>query len=94
MKKPTLEIIIPVCNEEKNITLLYEKIKSLNLELNYNIIFIDDGSTDKSLEIIKKINQKDKRVRAISFSRNFGHQIALSAGIDYSDCDILKIYPI
>ena len=89
MDHSNLSIVVPVYNEEKNIEILYNKIKSLNLKLDFNILFVDDGSTDSTLEVIKKLNSKNNEVKAISFSRNFGHQIALSAGIDFSNCDAL-----
>jgi len=89
MKNIKLDIVVPVLNEESNIEILYKKIVSLNLELDFNIIFVDDGSTDSTLKVIKKLNSIDNKVKVISFSRNFGHQIALSAGIDHSNSDIL-----
>ena len=88
-KKNKLDIIIPIFNEEDNISIIYNKIKGLKIHENYSIIFIDDGSKDKSWNEIKKLIKKDKKVKGISFSRNFGHQISLSAGIDYSNSDIL-----
>ena len=59
MKNLKLSIVVPVYNEENNIELLYNKIISLNLELDLNIIFVDDCSTDSTLEVIKKLNLKD-----------------------------------
>jgi dolichol-phosphate mannosyltransferase len=53
----------------------------MNNEKSFEIVFIDDGSTDKSLEIIKSLSQNDKRIRGVRFSRNFGHQYALYAGL-------------
>lgn len=90
--KKTLSIVIPVFNEEKNISALY---KSLLLEIskleifNYEIVFVNDGSTDHSLEEIKIISQNDSKVKYIDFSRNFGQQVALSAGIDYAKGDYI-----
>lgn len=83
---PQISIIIPVFNEEKNIQLLYERlIKTLNeIVKTYEIIFINDGSRDNTLQIIKKINKKNRAVKAISFSRNFGHMSAVDAGIKAS----------
>lgn len=91
-------IVIPVYNEEKNIPIIYKKlIKILNEQKkDFEIIFINDGSKDKSLEILKEYSKKDKRVKYLSFSRNFGHQAALTAGLDYAsgnaiismDCDM------
>ncbi len=87
MKK--LDIIIPICNEEKNILKISKKIFSLNIKYKTKIIFIDDGSKDQSLDKIKELCKKNKNIKFISFSKNFGHQIALSAGLDYSVSDII-----
>lgn len=83
---PQISIIIPVFNEERNIPLLYERlIKTLKGITNkYEIIFINDGSTDETLSAIRKIHKKNKLVKAISFSRNFGHMSAVDAGIKSS----------
>lgn len=82
-----LSVVIPVYNEEEVLEELFKRLnKTLNsLRVNYEVIFIDDGSRDKSLEIITDFNQKDSRYKYISFSRNFGHQIAISAGIDFAE---------
>ena len=80
-------IIIPIFNEEDNVQIIYQQITKLDIYKNIKIIFIDDGSTDNSLNIIRGICNKDKKVNLISFSKNFGHQIALSAGIDNSIAD-------
>ncbi len=85
--KNTLSIVIPTFNEEGNIELLYSKlIETLTpLELDeFEFIFVDDGSQDRSLEIVKKLSIDDPRVKYISFSRNFGHQPALKAGLDHA----------
>ena len=85
--KNTLSIVIPTFNEEGNIEILYSKlIETLTpLELDeLEFIFVDDGSQDRSLEIVKKLSIDDPRVKYISFSRNFGHQPALKAGLDHA----------
>jgi dolichol-phosphate mannosyltransferase len=85
--KNTLSIVIPTFNEEGNIEILYSKlIETLTpLELDeFEFIFVDDGSQDRSLEIVKKLSIDDPRVKYISFSRNFGHQPALKAGLDHA----------
>jgi polyisoprenyl-phosphate glycosyltransferase len=83
---PTLSIVIPVYNESENIIPLYERLfKVLEQHgLSSEILFVDDGSTDGSANIIRELHTRDPRVKLLSFSRNFGHQIAISAGIDYS----------
>lgn len=91
MKKIT--IIIPTYNEEEALPFLYEKLNEIiNQMKNYDfeILFINDGSKDKSLEIIKKFRENDDRYNYVDFSRNFGQEIAMTAGIDYAtgDCAI------
>lgn len=77
-----ISIVIPVYEEEGNLFKLYEEIhKSLLNENSFEIIFIDDGSKDNSWDIIKFLSEKDERTRGIRFSRNFGHQYALHAGL-------------
>tara|TARA_B100000963_G_scaffold175469_1_gene152542 strand:- start:4401 stop:5330 length:930 start_codon:yes stop_codon:yes gene_type:complete len=80
----TISVVIPLFNESKNINeLLRRLIKVLSNFNEYEIIFINDGSTDDTLEKLLKISSSNKRIKIISLSRNFGHQIALSAGIDF-----------
>ena len=81
---PHVSILIPVMNEAENILPLYYEIKKFVPE-DFEIIFVNDGSTEDTIFEIKQISAKDNRVRCISFSRNFGHQNALMAGIDYAD---------
>jgi polyisoprenyl-phosphate glycosyltransferase len=78
-----LSIVIPCYNEEKNISPLYMELKEVlnQLEFSHEIVFSDDGSKDRTFEIIKELNKQDRSVKGISLSRNFGHQIALMAGI-------------
>lgn len=75
-----LSIIIPVFNEEKNIQPLLNQLLTVVKKYNYEIIFIDDGSKDKTTSEIKKFINKNPQIKMISFYRNFGHQMALSAG--------------
>lgn len=81
-----ISVVIPVYNEELNLNTLYERIQNVFLKLNidHEFIFVNDGSKDRSIEIIKSFAAKDKNVKYISFSRNFGHQIAVTAGLDKS----------
>lgn len=83
---PELSIIIPIYNEEGNIPNLIERLKSVvdSMGLSYEFIFINDGSKDKSLNMIKQYASQHSFIRYIDLSRNFGHQIAVSAGLDYS----------
>jgi len=84
--KPKISIIAPIFNEVGNLSELYERIKNVldPVSESWELILIDDGSTDGSQDMIRNLSQKDERVRAVIFSRNFGHQIAVTAGLDYS----------
>lgn len=87
MKK--VSIVVPVYNEEDNICHFYEEISSVieTLPYQFEIIFIDDGSSDTSRQILTQLEEKDKKVQAIFLARNFGHQLALTCGLDYADGD-------
>jgi polyisoprenyl-phosphate glycosyltransferase len=84
-----LSIIIPAFNEEKNISSLYSKIVKALSGFEFECIFVDDGSQDNSFDEIKKLSEKDNRVKGLSFSRNFGHQTALLAGLQESVNEIV-----
>lgn len=81
-----LSAIIPVYNEEKNIPVLYKRLKIVfnKISKNHEIIFINDGSVDNSKKEIQKIIRRDKKVKFINFSRNFGHMSAVSAGLAHA----------
>jgi dolichol-phosphate mannosyltransferase len=83
-KKFELSVIIPVFNEQEIIPELYERIKNSVLQItqNYELIFINDGSKDNTLLELLKLTRTDDRVFYLNFSRNFGHQIAVTAGMD------------
>ena len=86
-KKPTaISIIIPVYNEAESIKELFLKIKGILIKLRktYEIIFIDDGSTDKTFDAIRELSKKNKRLMAIRFRKNFGKSAALSAGFEHA----------
>ncbi len=82
---PDFSVIIPVYNEEENLAVLYERLSAVVGKLGtYEIILVDDGSKDRSWQLIKELHGKDDRVKGVSFSRNFGHHIAITAGLDYA----------
>lgn len=81
-----LSVVIPIYNEEENIQLLYTRIKGVldKMEVSYELVFINDGSKDQSLLLIEGLAAQDNTVKYIDFSRNFGHQIAVTAGLDHT----------
>lgn len=90
--KKILSFILPVFNEEANILLIYATLKNILIFLpkyDYEIIFVNDGSTDGSWNLIQTLIGKDPYVKGMQFSRNFGHQIALTAGYDHAQGDAI-----
>lgn len=85
-----VSLVIPVHNEERNIAALLARLAPIVKQFNYELIFVDDGSTDKTLIYLKKAAAKNKYLRILSFNRNFGHQAALAAGYEHArgDCVI------
>jgi glycosyltransferase involved in cell wall biosynthesis len=88
-----LSIVLPIYNEELNIKPLYNSLKSvLNyMKYKYEIIYVDDGSTDNSLNYVKDLRKKDKNVKIIKFRKNFGQTAALDAGLKYATGDYMII---
>lgn len=90
-----LSIVIPIYNEEANIAALYERLRgvldAMALPGGYEFIFINDGSRDQSLPLIQTLALRDPRVRYLDFSRNFGHQIAVTAGLDRAEGEAVAI---
>ncbi len=79
-----ISVIIPAYNEEANIQMLYDRLSAVlrQMQLDYELIFVNDGSQDKTMELVKNLSAKIPEVKYIDFSRNFGHQIAVTAGLD------------
>jgi len=88
---PEISLFLPVLDEEENLRPMHAKIQSAleTLGKTAEVIYVDDGSTDKSLEILKEIASGDDRVRVISLRRNYGQTAAMSAGIDAAKGEIL-----
>jgi len=86
MEQPDISLIIPIYNEEQTLPELYRRLCSLfeELDASVEVIFVDDGSRDRSGEILQGLLAGDSRLRLVRLSRNFGHQVAITAGMDYS----------
>jgi len=84
MEKRHISIVIPFYNEENNIPLVYRELKKIlnNANYSFEIIFVNDGSTDNSSAELDKITAADHTVKAVEFSRNFGKEVAMTAGLD------------
>lgn len=94
MNKQLISYIFPIYNESGNIRLLYSTMSNLlkeNSNYRYELIFVNDGSKDDSLDLLRKIVNEDSRVKVLDFSRNFGHQIAVTAGLDHANGDAVII---
>jgi len=93
MTEPVFTIIAPIYNELENLPLLYARVREEmdKTEQGWELIMVDDGSRDGSTELIHKLAAADERVRPVIFARNFGHQIAVSAGLDYSRGDAVIV---
>jgi len=94
-KRNLLSVVVPVYNEEESIIETANRLQKLrdNLahEIDVELVFVDDGSKDDSLFYLRKIAEKNSNVKVISFSRNFGHQIAITAGIDLVAGDYVAV---
>jgi glycosyltransferase involved in cell wall biosynthesis len=86
-----LSVVVPLYNEEENIQLLYDELKEVlqSIRHEHEIIFIDDGSSDTSLELLRTIQDRDDNVVVVSFRKNFGQTAAMSAGFDYAQGDVI-----
>ena len=88
-----LSLVIPVFNEEAVLPLTLRQLRTVlsGMDCDYEIIFINDGSRDASLEILLREAAADIRIKAVSFSRNFGHQAAVTAGLDFATGDAVVV---
>jgi dolichol-phosphate mannosyltransferase len=83
---PALSIVVPLYNEEANVHALYERLKAVveGMGVSHEFVFINDGSRDSTLALVHGLSERDPQVRYIDLSRNFGHQIAVTAGLDHA----------
>jgi dolichol-phosphate mannosyltransferase len=86
VSEPVFSVIAPIYNELENLPLLYARVKEVMDSTGeaWELILVDDGSSDGSTDVMRKLAAEDERVRPVIFARNFGHQIAVTAGMDYS----------
>lgn len=89
MMKPRVSILLPVYNEVENLERLHEKITDAMRGPGFEVIYVDDGSTDGSLALLERFAANDRRVRVIAFRRNYGQTAAMAAGIDSSSGEVL-----
>jgi dolichol-phosphate mannosyltransferase len=84
--RPVLSVVAPVFNEEETVAAFVQRVTSVleGIGEPYEIVLVNDGSRDQSLRVMREMQAKNPRIRIIDFSRNFGHQIAISAGLDYA----------
>jgi dolichol-phosphate mannosyltransferase len=84
--RPTLSLVLPIYNEEEVIPELHRQLQEFlaRLALDAEVVFVNDGSRDRSMELLRSIASGEPRYRIIAFARNFGHQTAITAGIDYA----------
>src|SRR5216683_1126693 len=88
-----LSVVIPAYNEALNIPELITVLRRTldPLELDYEMLFIDDGSSDTSREVLRQFAAADERIKVLAFSRNFGHQAAITSGLDFAEGDAVVV---
>lgn len=86
-----LSVVIPVYNEAESFHLLLDRLEAALLGIDWEVLFVNDGSTDATLEMIRSTADMDPRVKLIDFTRNFGHQAAITAGLDFAEGDAVVI---
>lgn len=96
MNSCKLSVVVPCFNEQEAVPIFYNEVKKIlvTLKAEYEIIFIDDGSSDKTLEEVKELSEKDKGVHYVSFSRNFGKESAMYAGLKKATGDYVVIMDV
>jgi dolichol-phosphate mannosyltransferase len=92
-QRPLLSVVSPVFNEEDNLPLLYERVSAVcaGLPCDWEMVLVDDGSRDRSVEIMRELHAHDPRVKAVVLSRNFGHEVASTAGLDAARGDVIVL---
>src|SRR5260221_10061599 len=90
---PVYSVVAPVYNEAKSLPEFYERVSSALNRLGdpWELVLVNDGSRDESLDVMRRIQASDSHVKLIDFARNFGHQVAVSAGMDFASGDAVII---
>jgi dolichol-phosphate mannosyltransferase len=91
--KPKISFVIPLFNEEACVLQIHERVSNFvkSFGIQYEMIFVNDGSTDNTMQLLRQLHDKDPRLKVVSFSRNFGHQIAVTAGLRYAKGDCVVV---
>lgn len=92
--KKKISVIVSCYNEEESLPLFYKEMNKVMEEMasnEFELVFVNDGSNDKTLDVIKSLREKDTRIRYVSFSRNFGKEAAMLAGLDYATGDYITL---
>src|SRR6202042_3291790 len=84
-----LTIVAPVYDEAATIREFHERVSAALTEIPFELVIVDDGSKDRSAEVLEKLAAEDPRVRVVFLSRNFGHQTALTAGLDHASGNVI-----
>ena len=93
-EREIISVVVPVMNEAESIEAFYERTSAMLRTMDpadYELIFVEDGSRDRTYDILSSFAAVDPRVRIIKFSRNFGHQVAITAGIDIARGDCIVV---
>lgn len=91
MAKPRLSVLVPVYNEEENLADLGKEIREALSSIDYEVLFVDDGSTDRSHEELKKLSKTEERFKIVRFATNFGQTSATAAGIDHARGELIAL---
>ena len=91
--RPTISIVVPIWNEQEVIPELYRRVSATmhDTGATWEMICVNDGSTDRSLDLLLALRDHDPRIKVLDFSRNFGHQIAITAGTDFAEGDAVIV---
>jgi dolichol-phosphate mannosyltransferase len=91
--RPVISVVLPVYDEVDNLQALYHRLMTVleGEDLSYELVFVDDGSSDGSLQLLRSLAREDPRVVVVELARNFGHQVAISAGLDFAQGEAIAI---